>query len=115
MKKISLLILALVAMACEPDWDALTSGAPSLSCEYSAVDTAITTVPAGECWRVASTDPDLLVRLEGETCSDARECLTAREGETVVPVSSMLAGDDVGPDVTIWNCEALATACDGAL
>jgi hypothetical protein len=48
---------------CEPDWSTLTNGTPSLACEFSAVEDAITEVPLGECWRVVALRSDLAVNV----------------------------------------------------
>jgi hypothetical protein len=105
-------LLALALPACMPDFEGLTEGVPAMGCEWSPVAQAVTEVPAGECWRVISLSSDLRLRLEGESCDAARECLTATAGERVVPLASLtgiVSNDDL--EVVAWPCDELATAC----
>jgi hypothetical protein len=105
-------LLALALPACMPDFDALSEGYPSMACVWSPVESATTTVPEGQCWRVIALSSDLRLRLEGESCDAARECLTAEAGETVLPLARFMASatnDDL--EVVVWPCDELASAC----
>jgi hypothetical protein len=107
----ALLLMCAMLVGCEPDWAALSAGVPSMACEYSPVESAVGQVPEGECWRVVSIGEGTRLRLEGESCGDMRECLTATAGQRVYPSVNVYTfeGDF---DATPWDCDALATACD---
>jgi hypothetical protein len=112
--KLMLVTLLVGQVACVPDLESLSEGLPSAACGYSPVESGIAAVPKGECWRVLTVRPDARVRLEGETCSKARQCLVASEGETVVPLAaSMPPLEDANAafETVAWPCDELASAC----
>ena len=122
MGRASLAALVLVASAgavgavgC--DLATLADKTPSLTCEWQVNEFRRGTVDPSECWRAIALATDARVRLDGEACSEARQCLTAHEGETIVPLTSAATiGGGVTTDdyeVIDWPCDELATACEG--
>jgi hypothetical protein len=111
MKTVSLIALALLAIACEPDWTKLTEGTLP-TCEYVPLEDKGGTVPAGECWRAVAVASSAAVRFEDESCSAARECLVGTEGQTIVPmVGLMTSATNDSFEVIAWPCDEIEGAC----
>jgi hypothetical protein len=98
-------VLALLAVACEPDWGALT-------CGYNEVESGVAVVPEGECWRARALHED--VRITTGSCDEGAVCLTARAGEVLTPLVSTMHSPGItneAYEILSWDCEALETAC----